>query len=45
MAAKVVARHRVGGALEAVARLRDDPVARVRSAAERAVVALTAGRA
>jgi hypothetical protein len=45
MAAKVVARHRVGGALEAVAALRDDPVPRVRAAAERAVVALTASRA
>jgi hypothetical protein len=33
MAAKVVARHRVGGALEAVAALRDDPVPRVRAAA------------
>jgi hypothetical protein len=45
MAAKVVARHRVGGALEAVAGLRDDPVPRVRAAAERAVVTLTASRA
>ena len=45
MAAKVVARHRVGRALDAVARVRDDPVARVRAAAERAVVALTASRA
>ena len=45
MAAKVVARHRVGGALDAVVRLRDDPVARVRAAAERAVVTLTASRA
>jgi hypothetical protein len=45
MAAKVVARHRLGGALDAVARLRDDPVARVRAAAERAVVTLTASRA
>jgi hypothetical protein len=45
MAAKVVARHRVGGALEPVAALRDDPVPRVRAAAERAVVTLTASRA
>jgi HEAT repeats len=42
MAAKVVARHRVGDALTAVAGLRDDRVPRVRAAAERAVVALTA---
>jgi pimeloyl-ACP methyl ester carboxylesterase len=45
MAAKVVARHRVGGALDAAAALRDDPVARVRHAATRAVVALTAALA
>jgi hypothetical protein len=43
MAAKVVARHRAGDALDAVAGLRGDPVPRVRAAAERAVVALTAG--
>jgi|SRR5579859_4881102 len=42
MAAKVVARHRVGGALDAVAPLRDDPIPRVRAAAHRAVVLLTA---
>ncbi len=42
MAAKVIARHRIGAALTAVAGLRDDPVARVRAAAERAVVMLTA---
>jgi HEAT repeat protein len=42
MAAKVVARHRVGDALPVVAALADDPVARVRAAAERAVVRLTA---
>jgi HEAT repeat protein len=42
MAAKVIARHRVGDALPAVARLRTDPVRRVRAAAERAVVLLTA---
>lgn len=37
MAAKVVAAHHVGDALEAVAALRDDPVPRVRAAAERAM--------
>jgi len=42
MAAKVVARHRIGGALTAVAELRDDPVPRVRAAGERATVLLTA---
>jgi hypothetical protein len=42
MAAKVVAAHQVGQALDAVAALRDDPVPRVREAAERAVVLLTA---
>ena len=42
MAAKVVARHRVGGAFDAVAPLRDDPIPRVRAAAHRAVVLLTA---
>jgi hypothetical protein len=45
MAAKVIASHRVGDAFEAVLALRDDPVARVRAAAERAVVNLSAGRA
>jgi hypothetical protein len=45
MAAKVVARHRVGGALDAVAALRDDPAARVRAGAARAVVVLTAAQA
>jgi HEAT repeat protein len=43
MAAKVIARHRIGDALPAVARLRTDPVPRVRAAAGRAVVLLTAG--
>jgi len=43
MAVKVVARYRVGDALEAVAALRDDPVPRVRAAAQSAVVILTAG--
>ena len=42
MAAKVIARHRVGSAFAAVAELRSDPVHRVRAAAERAVVLLTA---
>ena len=43
MAAKVIARHRVDAGLEAVADLRADPVPRVRAAAERATVLLTAG--
>ena len=42
MAAKVIARHRIGNAFTAVAELRNDPVHRVRAAAERAVVLLTA---
>ncbi len=42
MAAKVVARHQVGAALTAVAELSGDPVARVRAAAGRATVLLTA---
>ena len=42
MAAKVVARHRIDDALSAIADLQDDPVSRVRSAAGRALVALTA---
>jgi hypothetical protein len=41
MACKVIARHRVGDALPAVAELREDPIPRVRSAASRAVVLLT----
>ena len=41
MAAKVVARHALGDALPVVARLRGDPVARVRVAAHRAVKLLT----
>jgi len=45
MAAKVIARYRVGDALPAVAGLLDDVVPRVRVAAERAVAALTASRA
>jgi hypothetical protein len=42
MAAKVIARHKLGVALPAVAELRDDPVPRVRAASERALVVLTA---
>jgi hypothetical protein len=41
MACKVIARHRVGDALPAVAELRDDAVPRVRGAASRAMVLLT----
>ena len=41
MAAKVVARHVVGDLQAEVAELRDDPVARVRSAATRAVERIT----
>ena len=43
MAAKVIARHQVDDALEAVTGLRADQVPRVRTAAERAVARLTAG--
>jgi hypothetical protein len=42
MAAKVVARHHVGAGLQAVAGLRADKIQRVRTAAERAMVTLTA---
>jgi len=42
MAAKVIARHRVADAFPAASQLRTDPVHRVRAAAERAVVLLTA---
>jgi HEAT repeat protein len=41
MAAKVIAKHLVGEAGSAVAELRDDPVPRVRQAAERALTRLT----
>jgi hypothetical protein len=41
MALNVMARHRVDDAFEAALQLRDDDVARVRSAAERAVVAVS----
>jgi hypothetical protein len=43
MAAKVVARHLVGGAFDAGTPRRDDPVPRGRVAASRAVAVLTAG--
>jgi hypothetical protein len=42
LAAKVVARHRIDDALSAMAGLQEDPVPRVRSAAGRALAALTA---
>jgi hypothetical protein len=45
LAAKVVARHLVGDALPAVVELRDDPVPRVRAAAERAVRLLSRANA
>ncbi len=45
MATKVIARRLVGDGLEAVAGLREDPVPRVRAAAERALIALTAAGA
>jgi len=41
MAAKVIARRRIGAALGPLAALRNDPVPRVRAAAERATVMLT----
>ena len=40
MALKVVARHRLGEALTAVADLQEDPVPRVRAAASRALMRL-----
>jgi HEAT repeat protein len=45
MAAKVVAKRKLGDALPAVAGLREDPVPRVRAAAARATVVLTAAGA
>ena len=42
MAAKVVVKRRIGAAMDPVAALRSDPVPRVRAAAERATVLLTA---
>jgi hypothetical protein len=45
MAAKVIAHHSLGDALNAVAALHVDPVERVRDAAERAVRILVAVRA
>lgn len=44
MAAKVVARHRIDDALNAMVDLQDDKVPRVRSAAGRAVATLTTAR-
>jgi HEAT repeat protein len=45
LAAKVIARRGLGDALTGLAALGDDPVARVRAAAGRAVAVLTATRA
>jgi hypothetical protein len=45
MALKVIARHTLGDAIDAVAALRTDPVARVRRAAERAAERLVVARA
>jgi len=42
MAAKVIAKRKIGDALQEVTILREDPVPRVRAAAERAIVGLTA---
>jgi HEAT repeat protein len=42
MAAKVIARHRIGDGLAAVVALQHDRVARVRAAAGRAVMILSA---
>ena len=42
MAAKVIAKRRIGDALPELASLREDPVPRVRAAAERATVVMTA---
>jgi hypothetical protein len=42
MAAKVIARRQIGAGLRPLTALRDDPVPRVRAAAERAIVKLTA---
>lgn len=42
MALRVIIRHRLKGALDAVEALQNDPNARVRDAAERAIVKLTA---
>jgi hypothetical protein len=45
MSAKVIARHRVGDAFNAVAKRREDQTPRVRAAATRAVAVLTASGA
>ena len=44
MSAKVIARHTVGQLFEAVATLREDPIPRVRTAATRAIITLTANQ-
>ncbi|SRR5581483_2346554 len=44
MAAKVIAKRKIGDALHEVTTLREDPVPRVRSSAERAVAVLTAAQ-
>lgn len=44
MSAKVIARHTVGQLFEAVATLREDPIPRVRAAATRAIITLTANQ-
>lgn len=43
MAANVVAKHRLDAAFETVLQMRDDPVPRVRAAAQRALQQLAAG--
>ena len=45
MALRVIRHRTVGEAVEEAARLQDDPVARVRQAASRALVAITGARA
>ena len=42
MAVKVITKHRIGDGLDTVIMLSDDPVRRVRTAAERAIAVLTA---
>lgn len=45
MAAKVIARHRLGDAIDAVSQLQEDPIPRVRAAAHRAIIRITTARA
>jgi hypothetical protein len=45
MAAKVIARHRIGDGLDVASQLQADPVERVRAAAQRAVRTLAEARA